>query len=174
MRAFYRASHYSMRNSVGYLVRRSANLLLPQMESLFDDQQLTFSQWSVLMALREWRQSTSAELARGICHDAGSLTRMLDQLEKRSLIARVRSETDRREVRLSLTLRGHAMVETLLPRIVDFWNELLSDFGHDEIRLLVSLLTRLTATSEGRRGEIENQHRQRSRYRDRARGRMHP
>ena len=58
------------------------------------------------MALREWGHSTSAELARDICHDAGSLTRILDELEQRDLIARARSETDRRVVSLSMTPSG--------------------------------------------------------------------
>ena len=114
MRPFYRASHYSMKNSVGYLVRRSSNLMLPQMEALFTEEALTFSQWTVLMALREWGHSTSAELARDICHDAGSLTRILDELEQRDLIARARSETDRRVVSLSMTPQGLALVSTII------------------------------------------------------------
>jgi hypothetical protein len=35
MRPFYRASQYGMKNSVGYLVRRTANLVLPRFEALF-------------------------------------------------------------------------------------------------------------------------------------------
>ena len=175
MRAFYRASHYGMKNSVGYLVRHSANSLMPQMENLFDDQQLTFSQWTVLMALREWGQSSSGELARGICHDAGSLTRMLDQLEKRGLIARTRSETDRRVVSLSLTARGRAMVEMLLPRVVDFWNDTLGDFSHAEIRQLITLLTKLAVSAENKRdgAPIHNRHRVRASGLERVR-RAHP
>lgn len=151
MRPFYRASHYNMKNSVGYLVRRTSNLMLPQLEELFADESLTFSQWTVLMALREWGHSTSAELARDICHDAGSLTRILDELEQRDLIARMRSETDRRVVSLSMTPQGLALVETLLPRVVAHWNELLGDFSHLEIKQLIKLLTRLTQTAEGKR-----------------------
>ena len=151
MRPFYRASHYGMENSVGYLIRRTSNLMLPQMEALFADESLTFSQWTVLMALREWGHSTSAEIARDICHDAGSLTRILDELEQRDLIARVRSETDRRVVALSMTPQGLALVETLLPRVVEHWNSLLADFSHLEIKLLIKLLTRLARATEGKR-----------------------
>jgi len=151
MRPFYRTSHYNMKNSVGYLVRRTSNLMLPQLEELFEDASLTFSQWTVLMALREWGHSTSAEIARDICHDAGSLTRILDDLEQRDLIARVRSETDRRVVALSMTPQGLALVETLLPRVVEHWNGLLADFSHLEIKLLIKLLTRLTLATEGKR-----------------------
>jgi DNA-binding MarR family transcriptional regulator len=143
MRPFYRSTQYGMSNSVGYLIRRSSNLLMPQMEALFASESLTFSQWTVLMALREWGQSTAADLARNICHDAGSLTRILDELEERGLITRARSETDRRVVALTLTTKGLSMVETLLPRVVEFWNGLLSGFSHLEIKALVKLLGRL-------------------------------
>lgn len=153
MRPFYRASDYSMKNSVGYLVRRTSNLMLSPMESLIAKESLTFSQWIVLMTLREWGHSTSAELARDICHDAGSLTRILDELEQRDLIARARSETDRRVVTLSMTSQGLALVEKLLPRVVEHLNTLLGDFSHLEIKLLVKLLTRLAAATEGKRDE---------------------
>lgn len=161
MRPFYRASHYSMKNSVGYLVRRTSNLMLPQLEELFADKSLTFSQWTVLMALREWGHSTSAELARDICHDAGSLTRILDELEQRDLIARVRSETDRRVVSLSMTPQGLTLVETLLPRVVAHWNELLGDFTHLEIKQLIKLLTRVTRAAEGKRDALSARSRKR-------------
>lgn len=151
MRPFYRTGHYGMKNSVGYHIRRTANLVLPQLEALFADDELTFSQWTVLMALREWGQSTAAEMARGICHDAGSLTRILDELEARDLVTRLRSDTDRRQVRLTLTPKGLALVESLLPRVVDHWNGLLSGFTHPEIRQLIQFLTRLTAAAEGER-----------------------
>jgi DNA-binding MarR family transcriptional regulator len=161
MRPFYRTSHYNMKNSVGYLVRRMSNLMLPQLEELFEDASLTFSQWTVLMALREWGHSTSAELARDICHDAGSLTRILDELEQRDLIARVRSETDRRVVALSMTPQGLSLVETVLPRVVAHWNELLGDFSHLEIKQLIKLLTRLTQAAEGKRDALNARGRKR-------------
>ena len=151
MRPFYRASDYGMKNSIGYLVRRSANLLMPQMETLFSDQTLSFSQWTALMALRDGDVRTAADLARNICHDAGSLTRMLDQLEERGLVSRKRSESDRRQVALEMTPRGRALIASLMPKVVGLWNELLGDFSHDEIRVLIKLMTRLTAAAEGRR-----------------------
>jgi DNA-binding MarR family transcriptional regulator len=155
MRPFYRASHYGMKNSVGYLIRRTANLVLPQIEKIFADDELTFSQWTVLMALREWQASTSAEIARNICHDAGSLTRILDQLERRGLVARLRSDTDRRVVMITLTPRGAETVERVMPKVVAFWNGLLGGFNHAEIKTLIGLMTRLVAAAGG--ADIEAQ-----------------
>lgn len=153
MRPYYRPGTYAMKNSVGYLMRMSINRVLPQMEALFEDQELTFSQWTTLVALHDGRITTAGDLAHNICHDAGSLTRLIDQMEKRGLVTRRRSESDRRVVTLGLTPRGRALVEGLAPRVMNFWNDLLSGFSHAEIDSLVALLTRLVlATDKGRRG----------------------
>ena len=132
VKPYYKAANYSMRNSVGYLMRICTNRLLPQMEALFQDQELTFSQWTTLVALHDGRVSTAGDLAHNICHDAGSLTRLIDQMVERGLVARGRSDTDRPgEITrndvivgwrltsrlLSVTGRGHSCpVRKLIPR----------------------------------------------------------
>src|SRR5579859_6558182 len=116
MKPYYSPANYSMRNSVGYLMRMCTNRVLPQMEALFDDEELTFSQWTTLVALHDGRVTTAGDLAHNICHDAGSLTRLIDQMEQRGFVTRQRSEADRRMVKLALTARGRALVEGLAPR----------------------------------------------------------
>ena len=143
VKPYYTLGNYAMRNSVGYLMRICTNRVLPQMEALFQDQELTFSQWTTLVALHDGRLATAGDLAHNICHDAGSLTRLIDQMVKRGLVTRTRSETDRRVVTLSLTPRGRSLVEGLAPKVMNFWNELLSGFTHEEIDTLINLLTRL-------------------------------
>jgi DNA-binding MarR family transcriptional regulator len=137
-----------MRNSVGYLMRMCTNRVLPQMEALFADQELTFSQWTTLVALHDGRIKTAGDLAHNICHDAGSLTRLIDEMVKRSLVTRSRSETDRRVVTLLLTARGRALVEQLAPRVMHLWNGLLAGFSHAEVDTLINLLTRLVVAAE--------------------------
>jgi DNA-binding MarR family transcriptional regulator len=148
MRPYYKPSNYTMRNSVGYLMRICTNRLLPQMETLFEDQELTFSQWTTLVALHSGA-TTAGELAHSICHDAGSLTRLVDEMVKRGLVARSRSDIDRRVVTLALTDRGECLVERLAPRMINFWNGLLAGFSHAEIDTLINLLTRLVLVAEG-------------------------
>jgi DNA-binding MarR family transcriptional regulator len=151
MKPYYTAKNYAMRNSVGYLMRICSNRLLPQMEALFEDQALTFSQWTTLVALHDGR--IAGDLAHNICHDAGSLTRLVDQMEERGLVTRGRSETDRRVVTLALTAQGRKLVEAQAPKIMDFWNGLLSGFTHAEIDTLIALLTRLVIASEAKTGK---------------------
>src|SRR5271170_4102638 len=80
-KAFYRVDTFDCRRSVGYLVRRLHNLMMPRAEAQFADAELTFSQWVVLMSLREGIATTCAELARHMNHDTGATTRLVDQLE---------------------------------------------------------------------------------------------
>ena len=149
MRPYYKPSNYTMRNSVGYLMRICTNRVMPQMEALFQDQELTFSQWTTLVALHDGRISTAGDLAHNICHDAGSLTRLIDEMVKRGLVTRSRNESDRRVVTLALTARGGDLVEELAPRVMHFWNDLLAGFSHAEIDTLINLLTRLVLVAEG-------------------------
>ena len=152
MKPYYTPANYAMRNSVGYLMRMCTNRLLPQMEALFADQELTFSQWTTLVALHDGRITTASDLAHNICHDAGSLTRLVDQMVERGLVSRTRDEADRRVVRLALTPRGRKVVEALAPRVMDFWNGLLTGFSHAEVDTLISLLTRLVTATEAKTG----------------------
>jgi DNA-binding MarR family transcriptional regulator len=154
MKPYYTRSTYTMRNSVGYLMRICINRLLPRLEALFQDQELTFSQWTTLVALHDGRITTAGELAHNICHDAGSLTRLIDQMVKRGFVTRTRSDADRRVVSLSLTPRGNSLVEALAPKIMNFWNGLLLGFTHQEVDTLIALLTRLVSVAGPRRNKL--------------------
>ena len=149
MRPYYKPENYSMTNSVGYLMRMSINRVLPKMEALFIDQELTFSQWTALVALHSG-VTTAGDLAHNICHDAGSLTRLVDQLVERGFVTRERCENDRRVVKLALSAHGRELVELMAPRVMDLWNGLLAGFTHAEIDMLIALLTRLAVAAEGK------------------------
>lgn len=140
---FYDIDSFDGGKSIGYLIRRCHTKMMPQIEAQFADAELTFSQWVVLMSLRDKAAGTCADIARNMNHDTGAVTRLVDQLEKRGLVARRRSTSDRRVVHLKLLPAGKAMAKALMPRIVDFWNGVLADFSHAEATNLLSLLTRL-------------------------------
>lgn len=140
---FYDVDSFNGCRSIGYLIRRCHNKLMPRAEAQFADAELTFSQWVVLMSLRDKAADTCADIARNMNHDTGAVTRLVDQLEKRGLVARKRSTADRRVVHLKLLPAGKAMAKALTPRIVDFWNRVLGDFSPIEAANLITLLSRL-------------------------------
>jgi DNA-binding MarR family transcriptional regulator len=140
--AHYTVGDFRARASLGYLIRRLHNLAMPRAEALFDEADFTFSQWVVLMAVRDGVATNCTELARMMEHDAGATTRLIDQMERRKLIRRRRSITDRR-VALEITREGKTVAKAMIPRIVNFWNSMLEDFTTQDFALLVMLLTRL-------------------------------
>ena len=149
---YYRPGNYAMKRSVGYLMRMSVNRVLPELEGLFQDRELSFSQWTTLVALYDGKISSAGDLAHNICHDGGSLTRLVDQMVERGFVTRARNERDRRSVKLALTARGRAVVEALAPDVMNFWNSLLAGFTHEEVDTLIALLTKLVLATEDGRG----------------------
>jgi len=146
--AYYAAETYKVGSSIGYLVRRAANLMLSRVEASFAEHELTFVQWLVLMYLRDGLAHTSSEICRQLCHDSGALTRVVDQLSARGLIERHRSMGDRRVVQLSLTDTGLRTVEALIPLVVSCLNRALANFTKDEADSLTALLAKLVTGVE--------------------------
>lgn len=147
----YAAASFRARDSIGFLLKRSHGLLLDRAEAAFASHDLNFTQWVVLLRLRDGLGATAAELCRDFRHDSGALTRLLDQLEQRGLIERKRSRTDRRVVQLSLTRSGRATLQSLIPMVVDHLNWSLAEFSaaefHELQRLLGKLIARLQAAA---------------------------
>jgi DNA-binding MarR family transcriptional regulator len=143
MLKFYKSDTYRAGNSIGYLIRRAGNLMTGRVEDSFAGHDITFAQWLVLMNLRDGLASNAAEIARGMCHDTGALTRVIDQLVQRGLIERTRSLEDRRTVVLTLTDAGLRTVNGLVPMVVGLLNGALADFTTEEAHTLTRLLGKL-------------------------------
>jgi DNA-binding MarR family transcriptional regulator len=141
----YTADKYRARSSIGYLVKRATALVVEGLEPPLAEQGFTFTQWVVVMYLRDGLAPNARDICTQLGHDSGAVTRILDQLEARKLLTRERSMDDRREVKLRLTQAGHAMVESLIPLVVDKLNFVLRDFSGEEVTELTRLLNKFIA-----------------------------
>ena len=70
---------------------------------------------------------------------------LLDSLENRGLIQRVRSASDRRSVDLALTDAGRAITFETLPLIVETSNRQLRGFAADEVSTIKQFMDRMIA-----------------------------
>jgi len=140
---FYDVASYTSRDSVGYLVRRLAAIITNRLEAAFASRQFTLTQWSVLMHLRDGSARTASDLSCAFQHDSGALTRLLDQLEARGLIARRRSVRDRRVVELELTDAGERAIEALLPTVVAALNAALAPLSRAEFEQFRGALVKI-------------------------------
>jgi DNA-binding MarR family transcriptional regulator len=139
----YRAATYQARDSMGYLLRRVYTIMHERMEAAFAGHDFTLMQWIVLMYVRDGLACTASDIAREFRHDSGALTRVIDQLERRGLLSRRRSTSDRRVVELALTARGGRTIEKLLPVVVDQMNSALAPFTRAEFEQMRELMERL-------------------------------
>jgi DNA-binding MarR family transcriptional regulator len=141
----YTVDNYQMDDSIGYLTSQVKAVLGGSLNSQLADLGISYPQWKVLMHVHNERGFTAAELCRCLETDTGSMTRMIDRLEEKGFLRRVRSETDRRVVKLELTDAGRALVPAMLNAVVNVLNHHLRDFTPDEVALLKSLLRRVVA-----------------------------
>jgi DNA-binding MarR family transcriptional regulator len=144
VKSYYKVNTYKSRRGIGYLLKRAGKLANLRIEELFTgDEEISFTQWVVLMNLRDKLHITAGEIAQYMCHDSGALTRVIDQLEDRKLLKRTRSKTDRRVIELELTQEGRSLTDHYLPRLVSLYNKVFEDFSREEADQAVDLLARL-------------------------------
>ena len=141
----YKAETYRAKSSVGYLVKRANALVIESVEPALAEHGFTFTQWVVMMYLRDGLAPNARDICVQLRHDSGAVTRVIDQLEARGLVRRERSLDDRREVKLCLTDAGLKMVNSLIPMVVDRLNFVLRDFSANEVLELTRLLTKFIA-----------------------------
>lgn len=144
----YRPESFHLRDSVGYLVKRSQRLMQERIEGLFEQQGFTLQQWAVLMYVRDRLAVNVGDICRDLYYDSGAMTRLVDQLEARNLVERRRSAEDRRVVELSLTAAGAEMLDELIPTACDALNTALDGFSRAEVKTLQSMLRRLIGRLE--------------------------
>jgi DNA-binding MarR family transcriptional regulator len=142
VREFYLAETFRVENSVGYLVRRLAHTVGRELDRRMAELGLTDAQWKPLLLLQQGVCSTAADISRIACHDTGAVTRLLDRLESKGLVQRLRSAADRRVVKLELTEEG-ARVAAEVPKIIaHLANQVLAGFSEDEFIQFKALLNR--------------------------------
>ncbi|AOK16465.1 MarR family transcriptional regulator [Burkholderia cepacia] len=137
-------STYQVNDSVGYLMSRVKSVMTNLVTQRTQEELgITGTQASMLFMIAVGKCSTAAELAREYGIDASAVTRLLDRVEKRGLLSRVRSIEDRRVVRLELTDEGRALAERLPPIFRSVLDQVLDGFTPEEVGFLKSMLRRI-------------------------------
>ncbi|MEW6347008.1 MAG: MarR family transcriptional regulator [Paraburkholderia sp.] len=145
----YNADEIHLESSLGHYLSKARNVLVERMDRAVKPLGLTAQQIGVILMLSCGRAHTPYELSRAMSYDSGSMTRMLDRLEKKGFIVRMRSDADRRMVKLELTAHGREVAQQL-PRVGSVvLKEQLQGFTAADIATLTNLLGRLIANGSG-------------------------
>lgn len=96
-------------------LRRAVNMLGTLEAEIFRPAGLTESQFGALEALLHKGPMCQKELAGKILKSTANLTTVIDNLERRGLVRRMRSSEDRRVVTVHLSDSGRHLIEEVLP-----------------------------------------------------------
>lgn len=134
---------YNPQDTLGLLIKQSYYLLQRAIDTEMLALDLTAMQWRPLMFLALGKGETAAELARTACTDTGAVTRMLDRLEAKGLIRRVRSIEDRRVIKLELTDEGKVASRKIPALIQKVFDSHLAGFSSQEVDQFKDFLRRM-------------------------------
>jgi DNA-binding MarR family transcriptional regulator len=150
---FYRPDNYQPDESAAYLMRRILTCMAAEVDHALEPRDLTHAQWVPLFKLHLGNASTVAELARECQLDTGAMTRLLDRLEAKGLVTRVRSSEDRRVVNLELTKEGREAARHIPTVLCKVQNAFLQGLSIEEWQQLKDLLRRVLANGLALQGE---------------------
>ena len=131
-----------LEEQVSVLILRAADYAGQQTEEILKPHGLTGTQYNVLRILRGAGQEglpCKSVGCRMISHDP-DMTRLLDRMEKRGLIARERQKDDRRVVKARITPAGLDILKKMDNPVREFHKKKFAHFSASKLKQLAELL----------------------------------
>jgi MarR family transcriptional regulator, organic hydroperoxide resistance regulator len=106
---------------------------------------LSLPQFHALLMLQEQGSCTVSDLAQHLCVSAPSASSIIDRMEERGFVRRVRDIDDRRVVHVQVAEGGNAVVEEMMGMKHEFMLRVLNSMTEDELRAVVAFGAALRA-----------------------------
>jgi len=128
---------------------RTADVVRRLIATVIEPHGITSQQYNVLRILRGAgeRGLPTLEIAERMIESTPGITRLIDRLETKKLVARERCLTDRRQVFCRITASGLSLLTALDVPIVDATDTALGVLKKNELASLIDLLDRTRAHS---------------------------
>ncbi len=116
MRKNYRGNKKELRALNTYVkLMRAAESVTARTHRHLSSTGLTISQFAVLEALYQLGPLSQREIGQKILRSSGNITMVIDNLEKNSLVRRMRNDADRRFFIVHLTDKGYNLINKIFP-----------------------------------------------------------
>ncbi|MBP9885587.1 MAG: MarR family transcriptional regulator [Leptospiraceae bacterium] len=126
---------------------RAADSINNRLNSRISSYNLTISQFGILEALFHMGSMCQKQLSDKILKSTANITTVIDNLEKRALVKRIRQEADRRYITVELTEKGKQLIQDIFPEHVKYINEELSILSKEE-KLKLKTLCKIVGKKE--------------------------
>ncbi|MEN1968083.1 MarR family transcriptional regulator [Lentibacillus sp. N15] len=98
------------------------------------------TEFTILEALYHKGKLTVQQICDAVLINSGSMTYVIDKLQKRGLLERSASEHDRRVVHVHITDEGKQLMDDIFPKHQAVIEEIFTDIEPDEKQKLIDLL----------------------------------
>lgn len=126
----------------GVALLRTSDQLQRRLAATVEPHGLTVQQYNVLRILRGAHPEAvpTLEIATRMIEQAPGITRLLDRLEAKKLIARVRCRKDRRRVLCTISKEGLALLAALDQPMLETLRACFDSLSSEKTRALIQLL----------------------------------
>lgn len=127
-----------LRNQLCFPLYAVANKIVRRYQPLLDKLDLTYTQYIVMMAMWEKKESNEKELCKALRLKTNTLAPLLKRLKEKGFLAIRKDEQDKRNLVISLTEKGEALKE----KAVDVPPSIAKEFclGEEEAIFLYKIL----------------------------------
>lgn len=122
---------------------RSANIVSNEVHKNLGANNLTVSQFGILEALHKIGPMYQRDLAVQILKTTGNITTVIDNLEKRELVQRIREMKDRRYFQVVLTPEGAKLIKKIYPAHIKRVDQVMNKLTKAEQEELKQLCEKL-------------------------------
>lgn len=136
-----------LENLVGYNLRRAHAVQRQRFASVFGPEGIRPVLLSALGIIYETPKLSQSELGKLLDVKRANVVTMLDELEKRRLVKRRRSNEDRRAHEIELTPRGREQTRRWLAMHAQLEGDLVANLGPREREQLLALLKKIRRLS---------------------------
>lgn len=132
-----------LRQYVPYLLNRAGRSVAEAFTRELAAFDLTLPMWRVMASLRSEGPPRLGDLSELTAIEASTLSRLVGQMQERTLVRRVRSRGDARAVTVSLTRRAAALTDRIVPLALHYEQAALRGMSDAEIAILKRLLAQI-------------------------------
>lgn len=146
---------FALARSPGHLLHRAQQRAEEVFAAAMGDDNVTLRQFAVLAAVSEKAAPTQTELVRITGIDRSTLADMMDRLEKKGLVTREKSDTDKRAKIVRLTGKGRTRLDEAAPHAVAADMAILAALPKNKRRSFLGTLEALVVTIDTAASEAE-------------------
>lgn len=135
--------HLHLEQFLPYRMNVLAKRISHSLSHIYKEFGINIPQWRVLVWLRNHPNLYAKDICAYTYMDKTQVSRLLTQLEKNQLIARKTDQNDCRSQQLLLTEKGQHLLDTIIPKALEWEERLIASFDTSEYHALFQLIEKL-------------------------------